>query len=69
MCAIDLILYFEISTIIKICSSTKGCLNENVYTNLVPWINRMHDVGEIEKLNAEMSSIVEKNKLFGDYFS
>ena len=62
-------MFFEISTIIRICSPTKGALNDQVYQYLAPWINRMQDVGIIETLNAEMFSIVEKNKLFGDYFS
>ena len=55
-----MILFFEISTIIKICSSKSGALNEQVYPELAPWINRMHDVTIIETLNAEMFSIVEK---------
>ena len=68
MSAIDLVLYFEISTIIKLCSS-KNSLNPDVYLQLVPWISRMNDEPKVEKLNDEMASIAEKNKLFGDYFS
>ena len=42
MGAVDVVLYFQISTIIKICS-TNGSINEQQYPTLVPWIHRMHD--------------------------